>query len=174
MNWNTPTILLLFSLVISNTEFNIQIITACISKCHSAQIKDPLVGVYFSWGLTYGSPICLQACSRITEVYRASGMCAPVLWEYRIYGAENGAGKRNRGTKKSRFEMTDSPSENCLKYWALSSCLCFLMWRGQSERQPSLGLLSVTLPSWPYNRNLHHMGIKVIIFWILKWHKEKC
>lgn len=158
-------------------EFNIQIIIACISKCHSAQIKDPLVG----------GVLLLRTHLRFTH------LLSDVLKNYRgvqehqpcvplscgnttyIWCREWGRQERNRAPKRADLKwQTPPPSENCLKYWALSSCLCFLMWRGAKWKTAFSGASFLHATHHDCNRNLHHMGSQVIIFWILKWRKEKC
>lgn len=62
-------------------------------------------------------PFAFRGAQDLQRCTRASGMCAPVLWEYHVYMAQRmGQAREKQSTKKSRFEMTDSPSENCLKY----------------------------------------------------------
>lgn len=129
-------------------EFNIQIITACISKCHSAQIKDPLVG----------GVLLLRTHLRFTHLpsdvlknYRGvqeHQACVPLSCGNTTYiwRREWGRQERNRAPKRADLKWqtpllrTVSSTELFL---LVSASWCG---EGQSERQPSLGLLSVTLP----------------------------
>lgn len=125
--------------------------------------RSPFIVVYFSWWLTYCTPICFQTCTRKQICTRASGI---YLYPYTIgtlftYGIKPGRGERE----------TEHGKEQIWNGWILllitvsSTELIFhfyVSWhgKGQSERNPPPRLF-LCFHLEECNMNLLYLGSEV-------------
>ena len=130
MNWNIPTILFHFHGNFQHKNSISKLLQLAYPSIILHESKTLFFVVYLSWGLTYCTPSAFRHARGKSDLQEHQAF-VPLYYGDTTHTWHRTRRRQERNsTKKSRFEMMDSSSENCLKYWALSSCLCFLTWRG--------------------------------------------
>lgn len=117
MNWNIPTILFHFHGNFQHKNSISKPLQFAYPSYHCAWVKDPLFcGVLIlRTHLLY--TICFQTCTKEKRFTRASGICAPILWEHHSHVAQNLAQAREKEHQKEQI-LNDG-----LLFWELSQVL---------------------------------------------------